>query len=396
MNPGGQAPPGQQPDQPPARPPRQPAPPRPGLIIARPMGIPVYVSPYWFLIAALFILFYADSLQGQVAGQTSRYLVATAFVLLLYVSVLIHELSHCVVARAFGLPVRRILLYPLGGFSEIEEEPQTPAREFLVSGAGPLLSFALAGLGWLVIEVADPTGIARVLTDQLIVANVLVGVFNLLPGLPLDGGRMLRAGVWKLTGRPATGTIAAAWAGRVLAIGLLALPLMIIFRGGGTDSGAGAVNLLWLGVIAAFIWIGAGQSIRVTRVRERLPGLQARRLARPALSVPATLPLAEAVRRADAAGARALIIEDHEGKPIAIVNETAVTATPEQRRPWIEAGALARTLEPSMVLSADLTGMALIDAVRQAPASEYLLVEPSGETLGVLATADLDQAFART
>jgi Zn-dependent protease len=395
MNPGGQAPPGQQPDQPPARPPRQPpAPPRPGLIIARPLGIPVYISPYWFLIAALFILFYADSLQGQVAGQTARYLVATAFVLLLYVSVLIHELSHCAVARAFGLPVRRILLYPLGGFSEIEEEPQTPAREFLVSGAGPLLSFGLAGLGWLVIEVVHPTGIARVLTDQLIVANVLVGVFNLLPGLPLDGGRMLRAAVWKLTGRPGTGTIAAAWAGRVLAIGLLALPLMIIFRDG-ADSSAGTVNLLWLGVIAAFIWIGAGQSIRVTRVRERLPALQARRLARPALSVPASLPLAEAVRRADAAGARALIIEDNEGKPIAIVNETAVMATPEQRRPWIEAGALARTLEPSMILSADLSGMALIDAVRQAPASEYLLVEPSGEVLGVLVTTDLDQAFAR-
>ena len=390
-NPGGQAPAGQQPDQPPRR---APAPPRPGLIIARPLGIPVYISPYWFLIAALFILFYADSLQGQVAGQTARYLVATAFVLLLYVSVLIHELSHCAVARAFGLPVRRILLYPLGGFSEIEEEPQTPAREFLVSGAGPLLSFGLAGLGWLVIEVVHPTGIARVLTDQLIVANVLVGVFNLLPGLPLDGGRMLRAAVWKLTGRPGTGTIAAAWAGRVLAIGLLALPLMIIFRDG-AGSSAGTVNLLWLGVIAAFMWIGAGQSIRVTRVRERLPALQARRLARPALSVPASLPLAEAVRRADEAGARALVIEDHEGKPIAIVNETAVMATPEQRRPWIEAGALARTLEPSMILSADLTGMALIDAVRQAPASEYLLVEPSGEVLGVLATTDLDQAFAR-
>jgi Zn-dependent protease len=390
-NPGGHAPTGQ----PPAGPPRKPpAPPRPGLIIARPLGIPVYISPYWFLIAALFILFYADSLQGQVAGQIARYLVATAFVLLLYVSVLIHELSHCAVARAFGLPVRRILLYPLGGYSEIEQEPQTPVREFLVSGAGPVLSLGLAGLGWAALEVIHPVGLARVLTNQLIVANVLVGVFNLLPGLPLDGGRMLRAGVWKLTGRPATGTIAAAWAGRVLAVGLLALPLLIIFRDG-TSSSAGTVNLLWLGVIAAFIWIGAGQSIRVTRVRERLPGLQARRLARPSLSVPASLPLAEAVRRADEAGARALVIEDHEGKPIAIVNETAVMATPEQRRPWIEAGALARTLEPSMILSADLTGMALIDAVRQAPASEYLLIEPSGEVLGVLATTDLDQAFAR-
>jgi Zn-dependent protease len=330
-----------------------------------------------------------------VPGSTTRYVVAAAFVILLYLSVLVHELSHCAVARAFGLPVRRILLYPLGGFSEIEQEPQTPGREFLVSGAGPLLSLALAAVGYGIVVVLAPAGIPRILIDQLILANLLVGIFNLLPGLPLDGGRMLRAGVWKLTGRAGTGTIAAAWAGRIIAVALLAVPFAIILNNG-DGSGADVVNVLWLGVIAAFMWVGAGQSIRVTRVRERLPGLQARRLARPALSVPASLPLAEAVRRADAAGARALIIEDHEGKPIAIVNETAVMATPEQRRPWIEAGALARTLEPSMVLSADLAGMALIDAVRQAPASEYLLVEPSGETLGVLATADLDQAFART
>jgi len=362
--------------------------------IGRPFGIPVYISPYWFLIAGLFIILYGNN-AALAASSGIRYLVAAAFVVLLYVSVLVHELSHSLVARGFGLPVRRILLYPLGGFSEIEREPPTPAREFLVSAAGPALSLVLAAVGYGVLRWTDLDGLPGLLVQQLVWANLLVGIFNLLPGLPLDGGRMLRAGVWKLTGRPGTGTIAAGWAGRVLAIGLLALPLMIIFRDG-AGSSAGTVNLLWLGVVAAFIWIGAGQSIRVTRVRERLPGLQARRLARPALSVPASLPLAEAVRRADEAGARALIIEDHEGKPIAIVNETAVMATPEQRRPWIEAGALARTLEPSMVLSADLAGMALIDAVRQAPASEYLLVEPSGETLGVLATADLDQAFART
>src|SRR6202451_1583883 len=126
--------------------------------IGRPLGIPVYVSPYWFVIAGLFVLFYANSLQGQVEGSAARYLVATAFVLLLYISVLIHELSHCVVARAFHLPVRRILLYPLGGYSEIEQEPQTPAREFLVSGAGPLLSLALAGLGYAIVVIADPSG----------------------------------------------------------------------------------------------------------------------------------------------------------------------------------------------------------------------------------------------
>jgi CBS domain-containing protein len=110
--------------------------------------------------------------------------------------------------------------------------------------------------------------------------------------------------------------------------------------------------------------------------------------------VPASTPLAEAVRRADEAGARAVVVVDHDDQPIAILNEAAVTATPPQRRPWIEAGSLARTIDPGRVLSADLQGMALLDAIRRAPASEYLLVDAEGEVVGVLATKDLDQVFS--
>jgi Zn-dependent protease len=368
-----------------------PAEPSPGIRIARPFGIPVFVSPYWFLIAGLFVFLYARGLVRSVPDQL-RYPVAAAFVVLLYASVLVHELSHSVVARAFGLPVRRILLYPLGGFSEIEREPPTPGREFLVSAAGPAISLALAGVGYLLTR-AVHGGVLYVLLEQLVVANVLVGIFNLLPGLPLDGGRMLRAGVWKLTGRPGQATVAAAWAGRVLAAGVLIVPLALYARAG---SGIQLFNVAWLAVIAAFMWTGAGQALRATRVRERLPALQARTLARRAIPIPANLPLAEAIRRADAAQARALVVVDHEDRPIAIVNETAVMATPPQRRPWIEAGTLARTIDPGLVLPADLSGMALIEAVRRTPASEYLLVEPSGQVFGVLATADLDHAFAGT
>jgi len=364
----------------------------PGIIIARPFGIPVYISPYWFLIAGVFIIIYANDLAATLHGST-RFIVAAAFVVLLYVSVLIHELSHSLVARGYGLPVRRILLYPLGGFSEIEQEPPTPGREFGVSAAGPALSLVLAAAGYGLMHVVSPDTVAGTLCSQLRWANLVVGVFNLLPGLPLDGGRMLRAVIWKLTGRQATATIVAAWAGRVLAIGLFVIPFV---TGAVTLSGTGGdiTTVIWLVVIAGFMWTGAGQAIKATRFRERLPALQARRLARKAVSVAADTPVAEAIRRADESHARAVVIVDHEDTPIAILNETAVMATPEQRRPWLEAGSLARTIEPNMVLSADLSGLALLDAIRKAPATEYLLVEPSGQVYGVLATRDVDHAFA--
>jgi len=217
-----------------------------------------------------------------------------------------------------------------------------------------------------------------------------VGVFNLLPGLPLDGGRMLRAGVWKVTGKPGAATIAAAWAGRGLAVLLILVPVALL----GTKASLTSTYILWFAVIAVFMWFSSGQAIRVAKVRDRLPGLQARRLARRAIAIPGNVPLAEAIRRADEAQARALVVIDHESTPIAIVNETAVMATPAQRRPWIEVGSLARAIEPGLVLSADLSGMELIEAVQRSPATEYLLIEPSGQIFGVLATSDLDHAFA--
>ncbi|HZZ54268.1 MAG TPA: site-2 protease family protein [Trebonia sp.] len=361
---------------------------RAGIVVARPFGIPVLVSPYWFVIAGVFIVIYANDLSNSLHGNI-RFVVAAAFVVLLYLSLLVHELAHSVVALGFGLPVRRILLYPLGGVSELDKEPETPAREFLVSAAGPALSLALGAVGW-ALSLVITHGISNSLVRLLMYANIIVGIFNLLPGLPLDGGRVLRAIIWKFTGKPATATIAAAWAGRALAIALL---LVIPFYDSRLAGGI-TVGTLWVAVIAGFMWIGAGQSIRATKFRERLPELQARRLARRAISVPATMPLAEAIRQADESRARAVVVVDHDSKPIAILNEAAVMATPPQRRPWVDAGSMARSIEPDMILPADISGMALLEAIKRAPASEYLLVEPSGQVYGVLAARDLDHVFA--
>jgi Zn-dependent protease/CBS domain-containing protein len=359
-----------------------------GFVVARPFGIPVLVSPYWFIIAGVFVVIYANDLANSLPGTTTRYSVAAAFVILLYLSVLVHELSHSLVARGYGLAVRRIMLLPLGGISEIDREAPTPGREFTIAAAGPALSLVLGGIGWGLAQVVT-TGVPGVLIRQLMFANIIVGLFNLLPGLPLDGGRMLRAVIWAVTKKPYSATIAAAWIGRILALGLLAIPF---FTGG--LSGGDMVSTIWVIVIAGFMWTGATQSIKATRFRERLPALQARRLGRRTISVTAATPVAEAVRLADEANARAIVVVDHENKPIAIVNEAAVMAVPPQRRPWVDIGSLARTIDPDLILSADLQGMALLDALRRAPSTEYLLVEDSGQVYGVLATRDLDQVLA--
>ncbi|WP_245966607.1 site-2 protease family protein [Sphaerisporangium album] len=365
----------------------------PGLRMGRPFGIPVYVSPTWLIVAA----FITYSFQPQVAeglpgrGTLVTYLVAFVFAVFLYVSVLLHELAHCVVARHFGLPVRRITLYLLGGVSEIEREPETPLREFMVAFAGPLLSLGLAGVGWVASGFIPQGTIIHVLVFQLWVSNLIVGVFNLLPGLPLDGGRMLRAGVWKITRSSGSGTIAAAWFGRGLAVALVAVPLLLSLM---TGQEPGWEPLIWSVLLASFIWIGASQSLRVAKVRARMPQVQARTLARRAIPVTAEVPLAEAMRRAQQAEAGAMVVVDHDGHPIAIVNESAVAATPEQRRPWVTVGSLARSLEPSLVLPADLSGESLLDAMRGSPSGEYLLVEGGGEVFGVLVTADVNRLFS--
>jgi len=361
--------------------------------MGKPFGIPVYVSWTWFLVAAFITWLFGDTFRHMLPeiSTAAAYGVAFAFAVLLYVSVLLHELAHSVLAQWYGLPVRRITLYLLGGVSEIEKEPPTPGKEFMVAAAGPALSLGLAGVGYLAdVYLVDGGGVAEVLIWQLWVANLIVGIFNLLPGLPLDGGRMLRAGVWKLARNPGTGTVAAAWGGRILAVLLVATPFALATA---TGQEIDLRDLIWPLVLASFIWMGATQSLRVARIRARIPQVNARTLARRAIPVTAETPLAEALRRAGEQRAGALVVVDHEGRPLAIVNESAVQATPEHRRPWVNVGSMAKTLEPSMVLAADLVGEPLIDAMREAPAGEYLLVERGGEIYGVLSTADVNRVF---
>ncbi|MEU1820728.1 site-2 protease family protein [Streptomyces roseifaciens] len=371
-----------------------------GILMGRPFGVPVYVAPSWFLVAALITWVFGGQLDRVLPELgRARYLVSLFFAVAFYASVLVHELAHTVAALRFKLPVRRIQLQFFGGVSEIEKETETPGREFVLAFVGPLLSLVLAGLFYLGMLAVEPGTVPGVLLAGLMISNLLVAAFNLLPGLPLDGGRMLRAVVWKISGKPMTGTVAAAWIGRALAVAVL-VGLPLLARAGGIgasgDSLGGLDSLtdaLLAAILAAIIWTGAGNSLRMARLRERLPGLSARALTRRAVPVQAATPLSEALRRAGEAGARALVVVDGQGNPTALVREAAVVGVPEHRRPWVAVSALAQDLKDGMRVSADLSGEELLDTLRATPATEYLVVEATGEVYGVLATTDVERAF---
>ncbi|MEU6659280.1 site-2 protease family protein [Streptomyces sp. NPDC046821] len=375
---------------------------RGGLLMGRPFGVPVYVAPSWFLVAALITWVFGGQLDRVLPELGAlRYLVSLFFAVAFYASVLVHELAHTVAALRFKLPVRRIQLQFFGGVSEIEKESETPGREFVLAFVGPLLSLVLAGVFYLGMLVVEPGTVPGVLLAGLMVSNLLVAAFNLLPGLPLDGGRMLRAVVWKITGKPMSGTVAAAWVGRALALAvLIGLPLLTQTGalGNRATDAAGmdtVTDALLAAILAAIIWTGAGNSLRMARLREHLPELRARTLTRRAVPVESATPLSEALRRANDAGARALVIVDADGEPRSLVRETAIVGVPEHRRPWVAVSGLAQDLTDGMRVSAELAGEELLDTLRATPATEYLVVEDSGAIYGVLSAADVERAFVK-
>ncbi|MFI6090242.1 site-2 protease family protein [Streptomyces sp. NPDC051218] len=385
-----------------ATPPQDKKSPGGGLLMGRPFGVPVYVAPSWFLVAALITWVFGGQLDRVLPELgTLRYLVSLFFAVAFYASVLVHELAHTVVALRYKLPVRRIQLQFFGGVSEIEKESETPGREFVLAFVGPLLSLVLSGVFYGAMRLVEPGTVPGVLLAGLMISNLIVAAFNLLPGLPLDGGRMLRAVVWKITGKPMSGTIAAAWVGRALAVSvLIGLPLLNQSGAlGGEPQDIGGMDTvtdaLLAAILAAIIWTGAGNSLRMARLREHLPELRARALTRRAVPVESGTPLSEALRRANDSGARALVVVDADGDPMSVVREAAIVGVPEHRRPWVTVSGLAQDITEGMRISAELAGEELLDTLRATPATEYLVVEASGEIYGVLSAADVERAFVK-
>lgn len=359
-----------------------------GIMVGRVFGVPVYLHASWLLLAVLVTLTYGQFVRHSLELSVGAgYLVGFGFVVCLLISVLLHELGHALTARRCGIGVRGITLELLGGYTEMDRDAPSPAVELMVSLAGPAVSLLLGGAAAGLTVATDGGTLARQLALQLAVANIVVAVFNILPGLPLDGGRALRAVVWAASRDRHRGTLVAGWSGRAVAVATAASALVLyqvaVFS---------AFGMIFMLLVALTLWQGATQSIRLARISSRFPLIDLLRLARPVFLVPTGTPLAEAQRRAAEAGpARAaLAVSDSTGRLVGLVQPAAAEAVPVERRPWVAVDTVARGLEGIRAIPSGLRGEEVIRAVQADPGSEYL-VTTGQDVVGVLHIADLAQ-----
>lgn len=239
--------------------------------------------------------------------------------LLLFVSVLVHELSHSLVAKARGLPVHSITLFIFGGVSNIREEPRTPGTEFVVAAVGPASSLILGGIFWgLYLAAETATAPVRAVLFYLAIVNVILAVFNLLPGFPLDGGRVLRAILWGITGNLRKATNWASGVGQFFAFLLIVFGVFQVFAGN-------VLGGIWMAFIGWFLNGAAESSRRQLVMNETFRGIRVRDLMTPDPPIVApTLPVSTlieeyAVRR----GARAVLVAE-DGRLVGIATLTDV------------------------------------------------------------------------
>ncbi|HXW59437.1 MAG TPA: site-2 protease family protein [Solirubrobacteraceae bacterium] len=258
------------------------------------MGIPVGISPWWLVIVVLITWslgasYFPEAVHG--IAPAASYALGLASALLLFASILAHEFGHAIVARRRGIEIEEIDLWLLGGVSRMRGEAHDPHDELRYAIAGPMVSAVIAvcfAIAALTLPASTPSVVMALVEYQAFV-NGLILVFNLLPAFPLDGGRVLRALLWRRSGEIARSTKIAASVGRGFGYLMIFLGALAALQG--------EVGGLWLAVIGFFVVIAAGAQAMGAQIKSTFDGVAARELmSAPALSLPASMTAAQAER----------------------------------------------------------------------------------------------------
>jgi Zn-dependent protease len=355
-------------------------------------GIPVGASWSALLIALLFAWSLGgDLLPAQVPGlvPAAYWLAGAAGAGLFLASLLAHEIGHALVARRAGLRVRGITLWLLGGVAQLEDEPASPRDELRVAIVGPAVSLALAGafgVAAAVLSVVGAPALLVVMAAWLALGNVALGVFNLLPAAPLDGGRVLRGLLWRRHGNRVRAAVTATRAGVWVGTGLVAYGLLGAFTGWG-------IGTLWTALVGWFLVIAARQERELALLGGGLDrGRRAAQVMTPAPAVAPAWFTVDAFLRTyvEPWQAAALPLRGFDGHPAGVVTAAALYAVPADRRRIVRAGDVAIPMSALVLVGPDEPVADL--ATRLAGGRTVAAVVSGGRLLGLITAADLARA----
>ncbi|MEX0913759.1 MAG: site-2 protease family protein [Demequina sp.] len=355
-----------------------------GLLLGRILGARIVVQPSTALMLVVLALLFSSGPGLEVTRRT--FAEGLVLALLLFVSVFLHELAHAVTARGMGREVREIVITLWGGHTSFDARGLTPLINGATAAAGPAanLLIAVALQGFLMAGVVD--GRAQEVITWVIFANVLLAVFNALPGIPMDGGRVLEAIVWAASGSHQRGTVVAAWGGRVVAIVVVAFALLAPLASGGTP---GVFEFVWAALIFGILWPAASSALAASRLMVRREGLTVAALTVPAVAVPHHVTVSAARERAGAANADEVVVMAPDGAPAGHFPVTLTDAVPAHERDTASLQSVTMPLPRGAHVGPQMHGDDLVDALKQWWGKTDVWVVMDGEhVIGVVKLAD--------
>ena len=351
-------------------------------------GIQVGVHVSWLLVFALVTWslamgFLPEAIPG--IAPVEAWLVGSVSAILLFASVLLHELAHSFVALRRGLPVHSITLFLFGGVSNLSGESKDPRTEFLVAVVGPLASLAIAAAAFLLALLPlEPR--LQVVASYLVIVNVLLGAFNLIPGFPLDGGRVFRAIVWKATGSIRRATQIAASLGQLVGFALVAWGIVAVF-------GGDVLGGLWTAAIGLFLQNAAGSSVQHLALEQRLGAVRVRdAFTHDATWASPGLKVSDLIDEHILGGRRRAVLVVEGGRLLGIVTISDLAKVRRERRRSATAFEVMTpadrliTIDPSAPLQKAAQVLAQHDF-------DQLPVVADGRALGVITRADIMREF---
>jgi len=357
-------------------------------------GIPFYLNPSWFLVLGLVTLSYGTNLSASFPelGSVLPWILGLGAALLLFSSVLAHELGHSLVAIRQGIGVNSITLFLFGGLASLEKESKTPAEAFWVAIAGPAVSLILCGLFTAIAVFTPISGPLAAIIGLLAYINLVLGLFNLIPGLPLDGGNILKALVWKITGNPNRGVVFASRVGQLIgwfavAIGALSVLDIQVVLFGFPIPGS-----IWTLLIGWFLLQNAGRSAQSATIQDILAHLKAEDAVHAESPVvTSNLSLREF--------ANSYVIGQKQWKKFLVIDEQEhllgtvsiddMRSVPTSEWPETTVESLVKPTPTSEIIQSNQTLLEVVQLLEQKQLSELPVVRDNGVLVGLLDKSEI-------